>query len=190
MGTREKRGMLGHYAVAFALLGLIVAGVFLYEPLKLEYAIYRVHRTEYPGLADKWLMCLTNAACRGNRRAMETAVDYGYVIPAGPGCNTATPIFSLLLTAQPELYFDVLSGREDMDVLAILTGSADARLGGRGISPSDKGLMVSLHEDTFHTWAQSDKPWVARAGRQGLEFLRRRFAKELDTAKQPAPPSP
>ena len=190
MGTPEKRGMLGYYAMAFAVLGLIVSGVFLYEPLRLQYAIYRVHRTEYPGLADKWLMHLTNSACRGNRRAMEVTVDYGYVIPDGPGYDTTTPISSLLLRAQPELCFDALSEREDMDILAILEGGAGARMGGQGISAADKQFYVEMCEGNMDTWSRCSDPELVRAGKLGLSFLRRRFAKELDIPRQPRPPAP
>jgi hypothetical protein len=181
--SAKKRKLFGFYVAAFALLGSAVAGAFLHKPLTLRYAIYRIRRTQYPNVADQWLTYCTTAACHGNRRAMEVAIDYGYVIPEGH--TTSTPTFLLLMMSQPELYFDVLSERDDGDVLARLLGDADANNGGYvRIKSSDTALVAGIVEGQLDVWTRSPESRLSRAAQLGRKFIRRRFAKQLAEAEK------
>ncbi len=180
---------------AFVLLGLVGLGVYLYEPLRLRYAIYKVRDTDYSKpnrwgvgwpVADEWLMCCLQAACEGNRRAMETVIDRAGVKMSKP---IESPLVYLDVTylaaaAQPELFFAVLEGRGDKEVLKVLEAVADSAYGDSGTRLSVQGLTVPeglIQEFEMH--AKSNKPEPRGVAEAALEFTRRRFAKELVEAE-------
>jgi hypothetical protein len=74
---KRRRGLLAFYVGMGVVLALVIAGVFVYQPLKLRYAIYRVEENHYKkGWADRWLMHCVERASAGNRRALEVVLDH------------------------------------------------------------------------------------------------------------------
>jgi hypothetical protein len=124
------------WAVALAVL---LAGVFLYRPLKLRYAIYRVRNTDYTipdghGAEclhpDKWLMLCLDEACRGDRTAMQVVVDCPEIVRlerqakhhgAVPRSPKGIPVTFIAAQAQPALFFDLLDQRDDATVIRALS---------------------------------------------------------------------
>ena len=98
---------------AFVLLGLVGLGVYLYKPLRLKYAIYRVRRTDYGkqhNMPDEWLNICVDSACRGNRPAMEVVVDHAEItwladwLEASEGQPLVCSVGFRAACAQPDRY--------------------------------------------------------------------------------------
>jgi len=194
------RKYLRFVIAAFVGLGLVVAGVFLYEPLRLTYAIYRAQHTKScyrdkltdRWVADVWLMRCVRAAGKGNRRAMEVLVERSGVITADWGNSVPRPqlyggnypypdVAYVAGREQPALLLEVLEAREDEKVLEVL-GEVVMCINGYGAVGLPCLAKAEYLDGNLKAGCDVADATDARLAREALVFVRRRFAKELNDA--------
>lgn len=189
------RKYLRFVIAAFVLLALAVAGAFLYKPLRLRYATYRVQSSgyvDYPGIRprpdDRWLRTCLDAARNGNRQAMELLIErarlYSADVPVQDAVFVGTSYLFLAAAAQPDLFTEILNQYDDQRVKEIIEHvtlscmSADL---GDDVDAIWDSIRFTAKE--LEDLSQSSDPEVRHVARATLEFTRRRFAKELAEAK-------
>lgn len=196
--TRADRKYLAFAITALIMLGLVGLGAYLYKPLKLRYAIYKVRGTDYRAkyewteapIGDDWLMLCLDAACEGNRQAMEVVVERAGVkfLTGWPPTSSTDPtlydVSYCAAVARPELFFEVLDRHNDRQAIKVLQVVADSAYCGSGTRLSVQGLTVleGLIQE-FEMHAKSNKPEVRLVAASALAYARRRFAKELAEAE-------
>jgi hypothetical protein len=137
---RRERSLLGFYiamAIAAALFGL---GVWLYRPLRLRYAIYRVETAPMASslssswhkmdIADKWLLEVRDAARRGDRRAIGVILDHADFRVARRTRGTSVrwePVVRLVAEDQPERFAEMLAHRRDKQKILELAHLGDSQ---------------------------------------------------------------
>lgn len=182
--------LLGFYIAAFVLLGLVVAGVFLYRPLRLRYAIHRVEEIDAAcgplGADAEWFEEVEHSAFRGNRSASAALIDYilGRELTPGRPCSR---LFEFA-KQQPDLLFALLDERPSGQVLGAL-GTIVLSCGLKAHPKVFAGVTMPLYgaDDirvNLEIQLQSRLPEVKGVAQVTLAYLRRRFAKELADAEK------
>ncbi len=187
----------------FTLLGLAGLGALLYRPLRLQYAVYKVRHTTWEqwrrdfdqgkdAAYERYLKECVEAACRGNRPAMEAVIDAsgfgdGYI------AETTSEIAYQVAASQPDAFFRALDRRKAGRVREVLSDIADscaskseAEYGPGAEDPSPKSLAKA-----FKAYSEAKAPEVRLVAAATLDFIRHRFSKELAeaegrNAKEPA----
>ncbi len=197
--TRADRKYLAVVIAALVLLALAVAGALAYKPLRLKYAIYKVRSSgyvDYPGIRprpdDRWLRTCLDAARNGNRQAMEFLIErarlYSADVPVQDAVIDAvtvgTSCLFLAAAAQPDLFAEILNQYDDQrvkDLIEHVTLSCMSADLGDDVDAIWDSIRFTAKE--LEDLSQSSDPEVRRVARATLEFLRRRFAKELVEAE-------
>ena len=184
----KRRGLLGFYIATGVVFVLFIAGGFAYKPLKLRYAMHRVRTRDasFPlvGESAKWFEMCELAARRGDPRAAETVVDY--LLREGSGGES--PELFGLVDRQPDLLFSLLEKRTDREakraLARICCTCARYANWGRKLPMStpltaDDYSLYRLEGDLKEAERCPEKS-VGRVAWRSGEYLRRRFAEELD----------
>jgi hypothetical protein len=177
LGRRGGRRLLIFYIVVFVVLGLMTAGVLLYRPLKLRYAIARAREDNgyYPhNEADRWLTYCVNEAIRGDLEAMEVAVNRPWIqLPGRRG-----RIHEELKLGNPELFLKALDTLPDNRAVTILSGLG-AATDGLGSGKVERLQVLVELEGRFGDPQLARHDREARFARLSLDYIRSRFSAEL-----------
>jgi len=197
--AKHGRSLVGFYIALSVVAVLVGVGVYLYQPLRLRYAIHKVRSTSYPMfpswhqriVADQWLMICVEGAREGDQQAMETVIDHvGIREPpslgsAALGIRAGPDITYLAAVSQPKRFFDALSERDNEQVLRVLGSLANSTQTSfwvvdclSGEKPTSVGRLVQ----TLGKCAGGGKPEDRHVTQTALDFARRRFVKELAEA--------
>lgn len=132
---RRERSLTGFYIAVGVAAALFALGTWLYRPLRLRYAIYRVENAPpAPPLpssalklefADKWLLEVLDAARRGDRRAIGGILDHADFRAARRTRGTSVrfvPVICFVAEAQPERFSELLERRQDKREILDIVG--------------------------------------------------------------------
>jgi hypothetical protein len=186
--VERKRSLLGFYIAMAVILVTTVAGVVLFKPLRLRYAMYRVRHGD--GNPDEWLMICRRAACTGDRAAMRVVVERAgtkFLLRDAGSELAFIDVTYFAAEAQPQLFFEIVSEHDDERVLDVLWEVASSKRnmlpgGPPGIKPTRLSPeCVATHFDSV-LGSTGYAPYRSVAS-ASLDFMRRRFAVKLVGAK-------
>ncbi len=196
--NRSKR-MVGFYVGAGAVLALIITGAFLWHPLRLRYAIYRLEQVteedvNTPGFDwdayAGWSSTCLQAALNGNRRALKAFMplllwkrfDRRTNVSPSSVLNSGTAS-GFVLTC-PDLFFSILDERSDVEARKIICDILDFCNAAGGLldiaeTPSTEVPYITARLEEH---CRSKEATVSCVAQRTLAYVRRRFSEE--TVKQ------
>jgi len=212
--ANRGRSLVGFYIALGVVAALVGLGAWMYAPLRLRYAIYRVEHppagsplsSEQVADYTKWFSECGDSACHGNNQALAAVVAMP-INPAEPPFSPGTFGYKYVILAckvQPERFFTALDQQPESQVVKVLheldygcrikasiTRGAFVSLGGipfysTGISRQRAAFLV----ERFKAHSISQDPDVRRVAEAALDFTCRRFAKKLAEAEKAKPEAP
>jgi hypothetical protein len=197
MLTAADRKYLWWTLTLFALLGLVGAGTLLYKPLKLRYAIYRLEHTDpEEGTQGRlnaayalWIDDVAHGARSGNVLAMRTLVKQLSLSQA-----RRLPIYDSagwVAFSQPDLFIQELAKLPDDGVkMGLWRLLNDMSAYDDPVPSSWPKVQLRGFAKDLETRLESKNPGIRKAAAVSLDFMKRRFAKELaetEKAEKAAP---
>jgi len=187
---RPARSLMGFYVAAGVILTLVGLGVLLYKPVRLRYAIYRLEHADpkecgwnrpLNSECGRWIDHVARGACHGNVLAMRALLKQLSL----PG-SLELPVYDnagWVATHQPRLFIQELDPLPDEGVKMVLQrllndlSAYDDPVPGFWPEVQLKGFA-----EDFENRLQSKDPRIREAALAALDFMRRRFTKELAEA--------
>jgi len=205
VGAKPGRSLVGFYVALGVVAALVGLGAWLYKPLHLRYAIYRLEHSVARDVPPDWqaLKECSAASLKGNRPALKTIIDacgvrrFGMSIQLERGApdggiydNPAYAAFQ----AQPGPFLEVLSDCPDdqtkrtIETIMLIALSQDGfRSAHRDELTGQKHCgfpsALELIRGMESHLAKVRRPEVRQALAVAIDFTSRRFARELTQAE-------
>jgi hypothetical protein len=195
--TSADRKYLGWAIAGFVLLGLVALGTVTYKPLKTRYAIHKLRNTDYGrgSISADWdyVQLVLCAARSGDRSAMDALINlqgtrFGFYplceVPEWPAsCRAA--------------FYEQLAPWPDSNVCSVLHPMAELigqNMDCEGVPEGYRFVSPFAPANFVETMAplaeKAGNPQVRELAGELLNFVRRRFAKDLAEAEKAAEAKP